>query len=153
MQTGMSKNPKQGEILSLLCIGVVSTHHRCLTVHLPLFAVAQVTINIGESKWSFSETVSSGRWSLLKSPSSWHGDDWERKQQLRLSVLPCIQHGPLGELLASPASQWLLVFSPCLALSNLSKFLKPLKVFETELKGRLLSLSNVGSKAADTYRN
>lgn len=95
-------------------------------------------------------TVSSEWWSLMNSPSSW---PWERRWQLRLSVLPCHSaRAPQGTAGSSCLNaSWSFLFL-CLSQTFQSP-LKPLKVFEIELKGRLLFLSNVDSKTVDTYRN
>lgn len=65
----------------------------------------------------------------------------ERMWPLRLSVLlsqaPTIQHGSLRELLAPPASEWLLVFPLCLALSNLRKSLEATKSFWDRAQGKI----------------
>lgn len=89
----MSKNPKPCEILSLLCIGGVSTCHRCLTVHLPLF-VYHGSQSVGYRATGKSKGFKRGPFLGLCSPSGdpccpvpvpGHGDNWERLWLPRLS--------------------------------------------------------------------
>lgn len=99
--------------------------------------------------WCFSGTLSS-EW--LNSPSSWPWGWLEVAAQTVNPALP-FSTGPSGNCwhLLPLNGSWRFLFAWLPQIFQIP--LKPLKVFDIELKGRLLSLSNVDSKTVGTYRN